>query len=94
MRDPHSIIQSTRISEKGTALAEDRNQYIFEVDRDATKQEIRYAVEQIFKKTVTSVNTLNVKAKPKRLRWNQPGKKAGWKKAIITLKEGEKLDLV
>ena len=93
MRNPFDIIKTARITEKGTTLNE-KNQYVFAVDPKATKQEIRYAVETIFKKTVERVNTLQVKGKIKRSRQGIPGRKNNWKKAIITLKEGEKLDLV
>lgn len=63
MRDPYAIIKNPRVTEKGSALAERVNQYVFEVARDATKIEIKFAVERIFNKKVTSVNTLNVRGK-------------------------------
>jgi large subunit ribosomal protein L23 len=91
MRNPYDIIKTARVTEKGTLLAE-KNQYLFEVDTKATKQEIREAIEKIFKKSVTRVNTLRVKGKAKRARVGRPGRTAQWKKAIVTLKEGEKLD--
>jgi large subunit ribosomal protein L23 len=93
MRDPFDILKHPRITEKATALAE-KSQYVFKVVPDATKQEIKYAVEQIFKKKVARVNTLNVTGKKKRERTASFGKRPDWKKAIVTLKEGEKIDLV
>lgn len=94
MRDPFHIIRTARITEKATSLGEKHNQYVFEVDQKATKQEIREAITEIFKKTVIRVNTLRIKGKPKRSRIGKPGRQVHWKKAIVTLKEGEKLDLV
>jgi large subunit ribosomal protein L23 len=94
MRDPYDIIKTPRITEKGTALAEKGNQYVFEVSRDATKIEIKHAVQRIFNKTVTGVNTLNVRGKVKRTRLGKLTTTSAKKKAIVTLKAGEKLELV
>ena len=62
-----------------------KNTYTFEVAKDSNKVEIRQAIEAIFNVTVTKVNTLNVKSKPKRVRM-QPGRTRTWKKAMVTLK--------
>ena len=94
MRDPYDIIKTPRITEKGTALAEKGNQYVFEVARNATKIEIKHAVQRIFSKTVVSVNTLNVRGKLKRTRLGKLTTTSAKKKAIVTLKAGEKLELV
>ena len=94
MKNPYDIIQTARITEKAGALTEKHNQYVFKVDRTATKQDIRYAIEEIFKKKVAKVNTLRVTGKKKRERTANFGRKASWKKAIVTLKDGEKLDLI
>ena len=94
MREPYDILKTARVTEKGTALAERHNQYVFEVDRKATKQEIKFAVQRIFKKTVLSVNTFNVKGKVKRTRLGKNTTTAARKKAIVTLKEGDKLEFV
>ncbi|MFH1067025.1 MAG: 50S ribosomal protein L23 [bacterium] len=94
MRDPFHIIRTARITEKATSLGEKHNQYIFEVDQKATKLEIRAAITEVFKKTVVRVNTMRVKGKPKRSRTGKPGRQVHWKKAIVTLKQGEKLELV
>lgn len=92
MRPAFDIVKTARITEKATLLNE-RGQYVFEVDPKATKQEIAAAVKQLFKKTVTSVRVINVKGKIKRTRYGA-GRAKSWKKAIVTLKECEKIDLV
>ena len=68
------------------------NTFTFEVAKDANKVEIRQAIEAIFDVTVVKVNTLNVKPKPKRVRY-QLGKTRTWKKAMVTLKEGDTIEL-
>ena len=68
------------------------NVYTFEVHKDANKVEIAKAVEEIFKVKVVKVNTLNVKAKPKRVR-QQPGFTRTWKKAMVTVAEGDTIEL-
>jgi large subunit ribosomal protein L23 len=92
MKDPHQIIKTLRVTEKGTAQGEKLNQYTLAVNPSANKIEIQQAIEKLFKVTVLRVNTLNVKGKLKRLRgaW---GRRPTWKKAIITLKAGEKIAL-
>jgi large subunit ribosomal protein L23 len=82
-----------RITEKGTALAEKHNQYMLEVDRRANKVDIRRSVEKIFNVKVLRVNTLNVGGKAKRLRYMAYGRTNDWKKALVTLKEGDKIEL-
>jgi len=94
MRNPYDIIRTARLTEKGTRLTEEHNQYVFEVDTQATKIEIKQAVEAIFKKKVARVNTMRVLGKARRLRTAAAGRTNHWKKAVVTLKEGEKLDLV
>lgn len=94
MREPYDIIKTARVTEKATALSQNHNQYVFEVDKRATKQEIKFAVQQIFKKSVLSVNTFNVKGKLKRTRLGKLTTTADKKKAIVTLKEGDKLEFV
>ncbi len=93
MRDPYSIIKNIRLTEKAALLSETDNQYVFVVDRSATKIEIKYAVEKIFNKKVEDVNTMQVLGKKKRERRADYGKKPDWKKAIVKLKEGEKISL-
>ncbi|MDE1171539.1 MAG: 50S ribosomal protein L23 [Verrucomicrobium sp.] len=94
MRDPYDIIKTARVTEKATALGERGNQYVFEVCRKATKIEIKYAIQRIFNKTVTNVNTLNVRGKLKRTRLGKLTTTSAKKKAVVTLKAGEKIELV
>lgn len=94
MREPLDIIKDIRITEKTTLLSDKSSQYVFKVDKRATKQEIKHAIEKIFNKKVMGVNTLNVLGKKKRERKPDFGKRPDWKKAIVTLKEGEKISLV
>ena len=79
------------ITEKATYLSE-QNKVVFRVAKDATKDEIADAVEQLFKVKVVKVNTLNVKGKTKRWR-GRPGRRADVKKAIVTLAEGQSIDV-
>ena len=94
MKDPYQIVKYPLITEKSTILREDKAQYTFRVDRRANKNEIKKAIETIFKDvSVVSVNTINVRGKPKRFRYNKRGKTSDWKKAIVTLKEGDVIDI-
>ena len=86
-------IRTVRLTEKGTRQAERANQYTVVADRSARKPEIKRAVEEIFKVTVIKVNTLNVCGKLRRQRTAQAGRTATWKKAIVTLKQGDKISL-
>ncbi len=94
MNGPFDHIQTVLLTEKATLLSEKHNQYVFRVSPRANKLEIKRAIEVLFKKTVVDVNTANVAGKKKRERTASFGRRANWKKAIVTLKEGEKLDLV
>ncbi len=93
MRDPRDVIIEPIVSEKSYALLE-RNVYTFRVHPKATKPEIHDAVQQIFDVKVTRVNTLNRKGKRKRNRRSFTyGKRADTKRAIVTLAEGDSIDL-
>jgi large subunit ribosomal protein L23 len=94
MREPFDHIQTVLLTEKATLLSEKNNQYVFRVSPQANKIEIKRAVEQLFKKTVLQVNTANFAGKKKRERTANFGRRSHWKKAVVTLKEGEKIDLV
>ena len=94
MKASFDQIQTVILTEKATLLSEKNNQYVFRVSPKANKIEIKQAVEQIFKKKVVGVNTANYAGKKKRERRADFGRKPHWKKAIVTLKEGEKIDLV
>jgi large subunit ribosomal protein L23 len=89
----HQIIVAPVISEKATRVAEKRNQAVFKVVRDAQKPEIKEAVEKLFSVKVKSVETLNVKGKTKRF-GQSVGKRSDWKKAYVTLAEGQEIDFV
>jgi large subunit ribosomal protein L23 len=91
MKEAQKIIRRPLITEKSTQQKEDSRQYVFEVHRDANKIEIQSAVERLFKVTVLQVRTSNVLGKVKRL-GRRYGKRPDWKKAIITLKEGDRID--
>ena len=93
MKDPQSIIKQMLMTEKGTRLTADANQYLFWVDAQANKIEIKRAVEVVFKVKVSKVNTMNRKGKNKRVRTMNYGKTSDWKRAVVTLREGEKIDL-
>jgi large subunit ribosomal protein L23 len=93
MKDPRTIIQKLLLTEKGTGLTETQNKYLFRVDRLANKIEIRHAVEVLFKVKVDKVNTMNRSGKNKRVRTMSYGKTSSWKRAVVTLKQGEKIDL-
>lgn len=90
---PYDIIKTVRLTEKGTMQSELHNQYTIVADRRASKHQIRGAVEEVFKVTVTAVRTMNVRGKARRKRTAQSGTTPAWKKAIITLKEGEQISL-
>ena len=87
------IIKTVRLTEKGTKQGESFNQYTVVADRLATKPEIRQTVQELFKVKVIKVNTLNVRGKARRKRTAAAGKAMDWKKAIVTLKEGDKIVL-
>ena len=94
MNEPTSIIQNIRLTEKASLLGEKNNQYVFRVDTRANKLEIRQAIEKIFGKKVVRVNTCQYAGKKKRERRADFGRRVHWKKAIVTLAKGEKIDLV
>jgi large subunit ribosomal protein L23 len=87
------IIKTVRVTEKGTLQGEKLNQYTVVADRRANKIQIRQAVQELFKVKVLRVNTLNVRGKVRRQRTSQAGKAPDWKKAIVTLKAGDKISL-
>lgn len=91
MYDPRDVILRPIVSEKSFDLIE-QNRYTFEVAKTASKPQIASAVSEIFGVTVTSVNTMNVTGKPRRLRYAK-GKTRDWKKAVVTLREGDSIDL-
>jgi large subunit ribosomal protein L23 len=93
MKNPLNILSYPLVTEKGTSLKEKNRQYIFKVTKDANKIEIKRAVEKIYNVKVEKVNTLVMGGKLKRWRMTY-GKTPDWKKAIVTLKEGESIEFV
>ena len=91
--NPFQIIKTVRLTEKGTRQGEKFNQYTVVADRLASKPQIKQAVQELFKVKVVKVNTLNVHGKLRRQRTHQAGKAPDWKKAIVTLKDGDKIVL-
>lgn len=92
MRDPRQIIVKPVVTERSTELADDRGAYTFIVNRDANKIEIKHAVETLFTVKVASVRTANYRGKWRRV-GSAYGKKPGYKKAIVTLADGERIDV-
>jgi large subunit ribosomal protein L23 len=88
------IIRNVRLTEKAALLSEGLNKYVFEVAPHANKIEIRKAIEELFGKRVVSVNTSHCAGKQRRKRTAHAGRTANWKKAIVTLAAGERLELV
>ncbi len=87
----YGVILSPVITEKATRVSE-HNQVVFRVRQDASKPEIKAAVEGLFSVKVTAVNTLRVKGKEKRFK-NTIGVRSDWKKAMVTLAEGQSIDV-
>lgn len=108
-KNPYEIVKHQLVTEKSMMLQEIKNsksnksiakcespKYVFVVDRSANKQEIAHALEEIYKEKhirVVAVNTINVKAKPRRVR-GRLGMKKAYKKAVVTLEKGDSLDNV
>lgn len=88
------VLKTARLTEKANLLSAEFGQYTFEVFPEATKHAIREAVEKTFKVSVTRVNVLTVRGKNKRGRAGRPSQTSDYKKAIVTLKAGDKIELV
>jgi large subunit ribosomal protein L23 len=88
---PNEVLLAPVVSEKSYSLLTDRK-YTFRVHKDAHKTQVRQAVEQLFEVKVQAVNIVKVRAKPKR-RGMIRGRKPGWKKAIVQLREGETIEI-
>lgn len=91
MQDSYRVVTSLIRTEKGTRMLP-FNKYLFLVDKEANKISIKHAVEQIYKVKVKEVNTLVMRGKKKRVRFAE-GKTPDWKKAIVTLQAGEKIEI-
>lgn len=92
MKSKFDIIRRPLVTEKVTRIQEKENKYAFEIDPHANKLEVKRAVEERFGVKVTGVRTLNVRGKLKRL-GRFTGRKPDWKKAIVALAQGDKIDL-
>ena len=92
MKSVYQVVKRLLRTEKGSVGSEKSSKFYFEVALDANKPEIKRAVEKIYNVNVVKVNTLNVRGKPKTLR-RAPGYTPHWKKAVVTLKAGQKIDL-
>ena len=88
-----TTILAPHVSEKSTSVADKHRQFVFQVRKEASKQEIRKAVETLFEVKVTDVHVVNVKGKRKRFGALE-GRRPGWKKAYVTLAEGEDIDFL
>ena len=95
MKEPVSILNQALLTEKATMLSANLNKYSFTVAPNATRTNVKDAVEKTFGVKVLSVNTMNVKPKSKRdrTRMNKQGFTSGFKKAVITLQAGDSIDL-
>ena len=93
MNEPYDLIHTIALTEKATLLSEKLNTYVFRVAPHANKVQIKNAIRQMFGKTVVAVNTCNYAGKKRRERRADQGRTAHWKKAFVTLKQGEKIEL-
>jgi large subunit ribosomal protein L23 len=91
MKGPQDVIQAPLISEKGTQLTASANQVLFKVRPDANKIEVKHAVETLFKVKVVQVRMTRYLGKVRRIGRNM-GRRSDWKKAYVTLKDGDKID--
>lgn len=89
----YDVVRRPHVTEKSTVLQDIRNQYTFEVASGATKNEIRKAVETLFDVKVEKVNVLNTPSKMRRM-LGRPGRVPGWRKAVVTLRDGDSIDIV
>ena len=89
----YNIIRAPRVSEKTARLQEVSNQYVFEIAKDATKADVKAAVEQIFEVNVKAVNVVNVKGKNKSFKFRQ-GRRGDWRKAYVKLADGQSIDVM
>lgn len=87
----YQVLLGPHISEKASVVADEHGQYVFKVAKSATKLEIKKAVEQLFEVAVLSVRTVVVKGKTKRTRHGM-GKRSDWKKAYVSLEQGQEID--
>jgi len=89
----HEVIRRPLVTEKGMQKINDLNQYLFEVSNRATKNDVRLAVQKLFDVTVTQVRTMRMTGKWKRF-GSSYGQRPDWKKAVVTLKTGDKIEMI
>ncbi len=94
MNNSADVIKKILLTEKGTRLSEEQNQYLFRVAREANKVEIKKAVEALFNVRVMAVNTMRRKGKKKRARTANYGTTASWKRAVVTLHKEDSINLI
>ena len=94
MKHENAVLKAVMQTEKGAALQEKQNRYMVRVDRAAKKPEIKKAVEDFFNVTVVAVNVQNYGGKKRTLRNRRVVQVPDWKRAIVTLKPGDKIDLI
>ena len=94
MKNSADVIKKILLTEKGTRLSEEQNQYLFRVAKEANKMEIKKAVEALFNVRVMAVNTMRRKGKKKRERTAHYGTTASWKRAVVTLHKEDTISLV
>ena len=94
MKNSADLIKKILLTEKGTALSEEQNKYLFRVAIEANKVEIKRAVEELFSVRVMAVNTMCRKGKKKRQRTAHYGTTAAWKRAVVTLHSDDTINLI
>jgi large subunit ribosomal protein L23 len=88
-----SVLRAPRVSEKTARLQERSNQYVFEVAQEATKADVKAAVESLFNVKVEAVNVVNVKGKSKTFKFRS-GRRGDWRKAYVRLADGQSIDVM
>jgi large subunit ribosomal protein L23 len=94
MKSSADLVKRILLTEKGTRLSEEQNKYLFRVDMNANKVEIKRAVEELFSVRVMAVNTMRRKGKKKRQRTAHYGTTAAWKRAVVTLHAEDSINLI
>ena len=94
MKQASDLVKQVLLTEKGTRLSEEHNQYLFRVDMNANKIEIKRAVEALFNVRVMAVNTMRRKGKKKRERTANFGTTAAWKRAVVTVHADDSINLI
>ena len=93
MSDPYAVIKTVVLSEKSNTLTEEKNKYTFKVAKTATKIDVARAVKAIWGVDAVSVNTMNYQGKKRRKRTKFAGRTANWKKAVVTLKPEDSIEI-